>query len=53
MEKFESIFKNRKMVNKLSSNEQYQFKGWLRDKHSGGEYSSLDIFEMTLFICFE
>lgn len=59
---FESILENwingnrgdvRKMVNKLSSNEQYQFKNWLREKHSDGSYYSGDIFEMVLFICFE
>lgn len=57
---FENILENwingnksdvRKMVDKLTSNEQYQFKNWLREQYEQNNKDH-DLFEMLLFIAF-
>ncbi len=61
MEKFESILENwingnrkdvRKAVEKLSSNEQYNFANWLREKFKQEWHEKSDLFEMVLFLHF-
>ena len=59
--KFENILENwingnrgdvRRMVNKLSSNELYQFSNWLKEKFSHEWVEKSDLFDMVCFLCF-